>query len=604
MPEFVANQIAAGEVVQRPESVVKELVENSLDAGAGTIAVVIHDGGKKLIHVVDDGIGMTKDDLLLSIRRHATSKIFTTEDLEKIWTYGFRGEALASIAAVAQLEIRTRQADDTLGWRLYSEPNKEPSLEPISIDPGTQVFVKNLFYNTPARRKFLKSDITEFRHISDTLMRIALARTDVRIVFYDEDSLVFDVKKSSLEERIRALLGDLVADSILKVDYTANDLHVWGYICQPYLAKNVRGNQFFFLNGRSIRSRQLLYAVLLAYEHLLEKQSTPFFLINIELNPRRFDVNVHPQKHEVKFDDERFIFNIINQAVANSLAEANLAPSVSITSIISPVQKLPKEESPPVQNPYVNKLTGEIIDLNQNRRVDTNFRRAEHSYLGSKLKYQPQGDINRIEQLEKIFTPLSDNETQSKNYRTIVQLHNKYILLEKQDGILIIDQHAAHERILFERAGKYLESKNPPSQNLLFPTKIQVNPSGFLLLKEFKEDFFALGFRFELLNDSVVELIAVPSDISGRGESTIFREILADTLERNKIAPSATRENLRASFSCKSAIKTGQTLSTEEMESLVDELLECQNPYACPHGRPIMIEIKLTELDKNFCRIL
>lgn len=604
LPEFVANQIAAGEVVQRPESVVKELVENSLDAAAETIAVIIHGGGKKLIHVVDDGIGMTKDDLLLSIRRHATSKIFNPEDLEAIWTYGFRGEALASIAAVSQLEIRTRQANENLGWRLYCEPNKDPSLEPISVDSGTQVFVKNLFYNTPARRKFLKSDITEFRYISDTLMRIALVRTDVRFVFYDEDSLVFDVKKSSLEERIRALLGDLVADSILKVDYTANDVRVWGYIGQPYLAKSVRGNQFFYLNGRSIRSRPLSYAVLLAYEHLLEKQTTPFFLINIELDPRHFDVNVHPQKHEVKFDDERFIFNIVNQAVANSLAKANLAPSVSITSIINPVQKFPEVESALSQSHFVNKLTGEIIDFNQNRDFDANYRRSERSSSGSKLKYQPQVDINRIEQWEKIFTPLSGKETQSKNYRTIFQLHNKYILLEKQDGIMIIDQHAAHERILFERAGKYLETKNPISQDLLFPAKIKVNPSEFLLLKEFKEDFLALGFRFELLSDGVVELIAVPSDISNRSETTIFREILVDTLDRNKIAPSATRENLRASFSCKSAIKSGQVLSTEEMMSLVDELFECQNPYACPHGRPIMIEIKLTELDKNFCRIL
>ncbi|MGQ9819952.1 MAG: DNA mismatch repair endonuclease MutL [Candidatus Kapaibacteriales bacterium] len=604
LPEFVANQIAAGEVVQRPESVVKELVENSLDASAETIAVVIHGGGKKLIHVVDDGIGMSKDDLLLSIRRHATSKIFNPEDLEEIWSYGFRGEALASIAAVAQLEIRTRQANDPLGWRLYVEPNKAPTLEPISIDCGTQVFVKNLFYNTPARRKFLKSDITEFRYITDTLMRIALARTDVRFVFYDEDSLVFDVKKSSLEERIRALLGDLVADSILKVDFTANDVHIWGYIGQPYLAKSIRGNQFFYLNSRSIRSRPLTYAVLLAYEHLLEKQTTPFFLINIDLEPRRYDVNVHPQKHEVKFDDERFIFNIVNQAVANSLATANLAPSVSITKIINPVEKLTDEKSSPLESPYVNKLTGEIIDFNQNRRLETNFRRLDLPRHSSKLKYQPQSDIKRIEQWEQVFAPLSDTEAQSKNYRTIVQFHNKYILLEKEDGILIIDQHAAHERILFERAGKYLENKNSITQNLLFPTKIQVNPSEFLLLKEFKDDFLALGFRFELLNESAIELIAVPSDISGRSESTIFREILADTLERNKIAPSSTRENLRASFSCKSAIKTGQALSTEEMQSLIEELFQCHNPYACPHGRPIMIEIRLTELDKNFCRIL
>lgn len=604
LPEFVANQIAAGEVVQRPESVVKELVENSLDANASTIAVVIHNGGKKLIHIVDDGSAMTKEDLSLSIRRHATSKIYQPEDLEEIRTYGFRGEALASIAAVSQLEIRTRLRTEEIGWRLYSEPGKEPTIEPISIDPGTQIFVKNLFYNTPARRKFLKSDITEFRYISDTLMRIALARSDIRFIFYDEDSLVFDAKQSTPEGRIRALLGDLVADSMLKVDYLAYDIRIWGYIGQPHLARSVRGNQFFYLNGRSIRSRALSYAVLLAYEHLLEKQTTPFYLLHIELDPHRYDVNVHPQKHEVKFDDERLIFNIINTAVAETLAKSNLAPSISITTMIEPLKRVETGKNQSENSKFVNKLTGEIIDFTNQSYPQKNYRTTGIHPPTSKFKYQaPSGNV-RFEQYSQILAPSSNQPQNRKNWRTIVQLHNKYIILEKEDGILIIDQHAAHERILYERAGEYLQTKNPAIQNILFPLKIKISPVEFSLLKEFREDFNSIGFRFELLSDGIVELFAVPSDIANRSEGEIFCEIISETLERNKIGTSTTRENIRASFSCKSAIKTGQRLSAEEMESLVDELFGCENPYSCPHGRPVMIEMSLTELDKNFCRIL
>lgn len=603
LPEFVANQIAAGEVVQRPESVVKELVENSLDAEATTIAVIIHKGGKKLINVVDDGSAMTKDDLLLSTRRHSTSKIFLPEDLEEVRTYGFRGEALASIAAVAQLEIRTRRREEELGFSLYSEPGKEPSIEPISIDPGTQVFVKNLFYNTPARRKFLKSDITEFRYISDTLMRIALARNDVRFIFYDEDSLVFDAKQSTPLERIRALLGDTVADSIIKVDYLFNDVRIWGFIGQPHLTRSVRGNQFFYLNGRSIRSRALNYAVLLAYEHLLDKQTTPFYLLHIELDPRRYDVNVHPQKHEVKFDDDRFIFNIINSAVSESLSKANLAPTISARTLIEPIKKIDESSNQSSQSDhFVNRLTGEIIDFQPKATNNHKFHPSETNPILQKFRYTPPIENKKIEQYKQILAPLAEEATETKPLGKIVQFHNKYIIIEKEDGILIIDQHAAHERILFEKAGKYFETQNPSVQNILLPPKIKLNPIELSLLKEFRDDFQRLGFRFEIFSDATVELFAVPSDISSHSEAEIFREILNETLERNKITNSITRENIRASFSCKSAIKTGQKLSTKEMVSLVEELFRCENPYSCPHGRPIIIEMTLSELDKNFCR--
>lgn len=603
LPEHIANQIAAGEVVQRPESVVKELVENSLDAEAKTIAVVIHKGGKQLIHVVDDGVGMSKEDLSLSIKRHATSKIFTAEDLEAITTYGFRGEALASIASVSNLEIRTKREKDEIGWRLISEPNKEPIIEPISMDKGTQVFVRNLFYNVPARRKFLKSDLTEFRYISDTLLKIALCRFDIRFVFYDEDSLIFDVFPSSPRERIKDLLGETTYTSIIDVEYEYAGVRVWGFVGQPHLAKTTRSEQYLYLNGRSIRSRALTYAVFLAYEHLLEKQTNPFFLLHIELDPKRYDVNVHPQKHEVKFDDEKFIFNIINTAVSNALSENNLSPGLTIQSKFEPLQKEQVEgKSTTKEYQLVNKITGEIIQKNDFFEKDFNIEKPQKYNFQYKSPTNPtiQKNINDL-----IKPEVGSNLIEAqKPWKSIQQIHNKYILIEKEDKIVLIDQHAAHERILFEKARKAVYENVNNIQQLLFPLTIKLNPFEFATVKEINNELHKLGFLFQIYSNGELELIGVPMDIIQNEPVSILKEIIGSFIETSEIQYSDKREYLIATYSCKSAIKTGKELSVEEMEALVIELHKCEIPYACPHGRPTMVEMTFEELDKTFCRNL
>ncbi len=602
LPEYIANQIAAGEVVQRPESVVKELVENSLDAGADSIAVVIHNGGKKLIHIVDNGYGMGREDLLLSIRRHATSKIISAEDLEEIRTYGFRGEALASIAAVSQLEIRSKTLNSDLGWKLISEPNREPTIEPISMDTGTQVFVRHLFYNVPARKKFLKSDLTEFRYISDTLLKIALCRNDVRFVFYDEDSLVFDVHKSTTEERIKVLLGDLIYDSILKVDFEYQGVRIWGYIGQPHLAKTSRGGQYLYLNGRNIKSRALTYAVFLAYEHLLEKQTNPFFFLNIELDPKKFDVNVHPQKQEVKFEDDKFIFNLVNTAVSKTLSENNLTPSISIQTKFEPIYKVPvSEDLNSKEFQLVNRLTGEIIEK---KDFFGNIKNLE-SKRG--FKFKPKASINpristNIENLIKSNATLELQDESGNQWKTICQIHNKFILIEKEDRILLIDQHAAHERILFERASKAIYGDGSTVQQLLFPITFYLNPSEFSAIKEIRTELHKLGFNFELSANGEIEILGVPSDIIHSERVDILKEILASFIETTEVQKSDIREHIIATYSCKAAIKTGQILTIEEMVALVNELYKCDIPFACPHGRPTMVEITIDDLDKTFCR--
>ncbi|MCX7880274.1 MAG: DNA mismatch repair endonuclease MutL [Ignavibacteria bacterium] len=606
LPEYIANQIAAGEVVQRPESVVKELVENSLDANAKTIAVIIHKGGKQLIHVVDDGEGMSREDLALSIRRHATSKIYTSEDLESILSYGFRGEALASIASVSNLEIRTKRENDEIGWRLIAEPNREPTIEPIVMDKGTQVFARNLFFNIPARRKFLKSDLTEFRYISETLLKIALCRNDIRFVFYDEDSLVFDVHPSALKERIRDLLGDLVYESALELDYEYNDVKITGFIGQPHMAKAVRGDQYIYLNRRHIRSRALSYAVLLAYEHLLDKQANPFFLINIELDPSRYDVNVHPQKHEVKFEDERFIFNLVNNAVRQTLRQHNLAPSVSIQNNYEPFEKVGNEiksESKGIS--IVNKLTGEIIE----KEFSTTIHGKNYKVFPKQnLKYRPSFDSNIQKNLENFFTNRLKKATEQEEVeeleKKIFQVHNKYVIIETSKGILIIDQHAAHERILFEKLLRNVEEGEKQIQNLLFPISIQLNPIEFQALKEIREDLLQIGFQLELFTNGEIELYAVPSALFNLSEEKILRELLQWYLETGHLEKTNFRENLLATISCKSSIRTGESLSTEELQKLVEELFRCEIPYSCPHGRPVVIELTMEELDKTFCRNL
>lgn len=603
LPEHIANQIAAGEVVQRPESIVKELVENSLDAEAKTIAVVIHKGGKQLIHVVDDGVGMSKEDLALSIKRHATSKIFTAEDLEAITTYGFRGEALASIASVSNLEIRTKREEDDIGWRLISEPNKEPVIEPIAMDKGTQVFVRNLFYNVPARRKFLKSDLTEFRYISDTLLKIALCRFDIRFVFYDEDSLIFDVYPSNPKERIKALLGDTIYSSIIDVDYEYAGIRVWGFIGQPHLAKTSRSEQYLYLNGRSIRSRALTYAVYLAYEHLLEKQNNPFFLLHLELDPKRYDVNVHPQKHEVKFDDEKFIFNIINSAVSKALADNNLAPGLSIQAKFEPLQKDLVEGQPSTKEyQLVNKLTGEII----NKKDFFDKERGFPNIGKNKIDYKSPASSILRKNIENLIKPQETNDDfqSQKPWKSIHQIHNKYILIEQEDKIVLIDQHAAHERILFEKAKKAVYENKNNIQQLLFPLTIKLNPFEFTVVKEISVELHNLGFLFQLYSDGELELLGVPMDIIQNEPLTIFKEIIGSFIETSEIQISDKREYLIATYSCKAAIKTGQVLSIDEMEALVIELNKCDVPYACPHGRPTMIELTFDELDKTFCRNL
>lgn len=616
LPDFIANQIAAGEVVQRPESVVKELVENSFDAGADSIIVIIKDAGKQLIHIVDNGTGMTKEDLLLSTKRHATSKIFTQDDLEKIITFGFRGEALASISSVANIEIRTKTKDDSYGWKLISEPLAEPRIEPVNTELGSQVFVRNLFYNVPARRKFLKSNLTEFRYISDTMIKFALSHPDKRITFYDDDTLIFDLHPESLESRIVNALGTNHDGSLIKVDYKNELMHVHGYIGHPHLARQSKSGQYFFLNGRSIQNKSLSHAVFTCFEHLLEKNKNPVFIINLVINPGRIDVNVHPQKHEVKFDDERYVYNTIHKAVSLALVSQNLVPESRFAGDAA-MQPFITTSSGNSDNNLmlVNKVTGEVIEPTFNSRTfggRTGATDYQHPWQESRQDSRFNND--QVSAFQAIFgrgeashTPQSIANNQPEHSEKPVdmfwQFHNKYIVTQTENGIMIVDQHAAHERILYEKAVKMMNREYSSSQELLFPVEIQMNPSLITLVKELESDLVNLGFKINISGSDTITVFSVPSDLRTGEEAQAIREIIETYDEMQKLSHTDRRDNLAASYSCKAAIKSGQKLSNDEMSSLLKSLFNCTMPYVCPHGRPVVLEYSLTEFDRQFKRI-
>lgn len=633
LPDYIANQIAAGEVVQRPESVIKELVENSLDAGADTIAVIVKGAGKLLIHIVDNGRGMSREDIELSVKRHATSKIKTAEDLEKIMSFGFRGEALASITAVAQLEIRSKLENDIHGYKLTAEPMKEIKIEPVNMNTGTQVFVRNLFYNVPARRKFLRSDLTEFRYISDTMIKLAVSNPDKRFTFYDNETMIFDVKPDSLANRIAEVLGNKVRGALIPVAFSDGILSVDGFVGQPHLAKQSAANQYFFLNGRSIQSKNLSHAVFSAFEHLLEKNAKPMFVLNLKIDPEKVDVNIHPQKNEVKFEEERSIYGTIRRAVFEALNKFNMTPGVSLDGkeVLAPFETIKIDEEN--GSVLVNKLTGEIIETNsQTERFKRGFSSSNKGFssgssnqskgfygINPSLSFNQSNDFKNLKPDEKesavsAFDAIFESRNNSPIHKVdhleqfdkpaaaYWQVHNKYIFTHTERGILIIDQHNAHERILYEKAIKAMNKEFSNSQTLLFDISVHLNSAQKALADELSADLKNLGFIYDNTENNTILLHAIPIDLTKGNETNAVTEILDDYLNNLELKHTQGRDRLAATFSCKSAIKTGHKLSGEEMKSLAEGLMRCEMPYVCPHGRPIILEITLRDLDIQFKR--
>ncbi len=610
LPQFIANRIAAGEVVGRPEAVVKELIENSIDSGATSIQLIIRDAGKGLIQVIDNGKGMDEDDAILSFQRHATSKISEAEDLENITTLGFRGEALASIAAVSQVEMKTKTDGDDLGTLIKNHGSEITEHSKVQTEKGTSIAVRNLFYNTPARRNFLKTNQTEFKHIYETFIRLAIANPDKAFSFINEDEEIFDLEPESLYERICKVTGKDSKENLLEVDYSNELISLKGYISKPSFTKRNKQDQNIYLNGRYVISRALSFAVHSAYEDLIDKGDYPNFYLFLNLDPHKFDINVHPSKLEVKFEEERAMFSFVRKGTWNTLEKNDLIVKVNIpessfqdsinkavdkTNIFSSssftkqsggnsgftFQKHDKN-STVIHEMFGGKSLENIIELENKESV-----LIEEKYVQDVL----EGKLHKKESTDSL---VSKSE--------IWQFQKKYIMYQLESTLMIIDQHAAHERILYEQAVERLESNANLTQQLLIPIYVELNPVDYEVVKSIETELGSLGFDIELQSKRKVKIKGIPSDVRIGDEGKILEELIDQFKQYDIKLNLEKRENLAKTYACKHAIKAGDYLTEGEMLNLIDKLFSVKMPYVCPHGRPTIIKLSMDELDKMFYR--
>ncbi len=623
----LAQKIAAGEVVTRPESVVKELIENALDANPTVLTVVIKQAGRALIQVIDDGDGMTREDAELCVERHATSKLNAFDDLDTLHTYGFRGEALAAIASVSQFELRTRRRTDELGTFIKIEGSIKREVRSEACDEGTAVYVRNLFFNVPARRKFMKSEATEFKHIVDTVSRAALANLHVRFVLVSDHDMVFDLPAyRTLPERVEQIFGGKLREALLPVESVTQKFHLHGFISAPSFVKRVRTEQLFFVNNRTVHSSKgLAFAVTNAYEHLVEKGAFPSCFLFIDIDPSLIDVNVHPQKLEVKFEDERAIIDeirrtlasVLQKATTQSASEGAMAPEMVMPANINQTDRarlrfpeygkaeggapIPSFEKIAVGKPPVQGSNSHTIERmfgkspqdlfgNTSTRLIPNEKSLNESTGGEPLPQSSQAERSALRSEVLAEKPL------------LWQLHNKYIFCQIKSGLMIVDQHVAHERILYEKILASLENGNPQSQELLFPQAVELLAKEVATIRELHDQLERLGFHLRFFGGTSVVIDAVPADVKSGSEESILREMLESFEEYDRLGTFSQREALAAGFSCRAAIKSGDKLGQQEMHALIEQLFQTRMPYVCPHGRPIVIKLTTDELDRRFGR--
>ncbi len=596
MPQALANRIAAGEVVNRPESVVKELIENSIDAGATEITLIIKDSGKSLIQVIDNGSGMSPEDAELSFERHSSSKIFTFDDLDNIKTLGFRGEALASIASVSQIELKTRTADDELGTLINIEGNVTTNISKINFEKGTSIAVRNLFYNTPGRRNFLKSNTTEFKHIYETFIKLAISNPHISFIFFNSEEKILDLRPSDLLIRLTDIFPALSESNLISVEGGNSLIKLFGFISKPGFTKKSKQEQYFYLNNRFFLNKNLNFAVFSAYEHLVAKGDYPSFFLFIEIDPRKVDVNVHPSKMEVKFEDEGAVFGLIRHTLKDTLRKAEIHFDIGFENTISlpgePEKFFHKSESTKDENSILKSgLNKENTQKFSNKGFQFDFdRKQKTANIIPLSEEKPQA---------KIFEHSSKTESESFE---VWQFQNKYIICNTETGLMIIDQHAAHERILYEKALSVLESHSSFSQQLLIPLNIKLSNLDFNIVINLKKELHDLGFNFREAGNDYIELFGVPSDVKIGDENKILVELIEQFKEYEIKLKLEKRDNLAKSFACRSAIKSGDKLTNKEMLNLIDNLFNTNMPYVCPHGRPTLIRVTTEELDKRFSR--
>jgi DNA mismatch repair protein MutL len=590
LPDSIANQIAAGEVVQRPASVVKELMENAVDAGANQIRLVLREAGKSFIQVIDNGSGMSDTDARLSLERHATSKIRKAEDLFTIRTMGFRGEALASIAAVSQLEICTRQEHRELGTVITVEASDVKRQEPAACEKGTRITVRNLFYNIPARRNFLKSNAVEMLHVQNEFFRLALAHADKSFQLIHHDELLFDLQPGKLSQRIVALFGKSYQQQLAPCEEETSLVKITGYLGRPEAARKKKDEQFLFVNNRFIRSNYLSYAVRDAFAGLIAPDTHPFFVLFLEIDPKHLDVNVHPTKTEIKFDDERAVYAVVSAAARQALGTRNLAPSIDFAADVNLVAKI--QNTTITKEQYMNEQFGSLAQNNL-RNWEKIFE-TERPVFGTDFTDQSETTLSYTE------AEVQSNFSLPEQF-PVFQFRNRYVFFPLTNGVRVVDQQAAHERVLFEKFVRHLRSKHVHAQQLMFPVTVTLNPADFALVWELELELRALGFQLEPFGKETVLITAVPAEISGQ-ESRVLEELLEQFKAHQQQLNLPLNEKLAAALAKRSSLATGKTLSIEEMRMLIQQLFACKQPAYTPDGNPTFFQLETSNIERYFTR--
>ncbi|HQX43595.1 MAG: DNA mismatch repair endonuclease MutL [Saprospiraceae bacterium] len=585
LPDGVVNQIAAGEVIQRPASVVKELLDNAVDSGAGEIKLLVKEAGKLLIQVNDNGCGMGPTDARMSFERHATSKIKSAEDLFAIQTKGFRGEALASIASVAQVEMKTRRHEDSIGTRIQISDSKIRLQEGCACLPGTQISVEQLFFSIPARRKFLKSDTVELRHIHDEFISQALAHPEIKWVYTQGENEMYNLPAGSLKQRILNIYGKKYVEDLIALEQDTEVVQITGFIGKPELIKKTRGEQILFVNRRLIKSPYLNHAIISAYEELIAPGAYPFYVLFLQIDPAKIDINVHPTKHEIKFDDERLIYNFLKVTVKHALGKHSLAPRLDFENA----------------NPGLDQMmgnTGQFTPRPQTGGSATHWKNLAFPSV-------PRDVIQQRE--DQVFAPLNTDTSDEgffpqQELLDIVpfQIYNSYIFYASRNGLTFIDQQAAHERIMYEYYKKSMSEQTQLSQRLLFPQTFHLSKTDAKILSSLQEYFNAIGFELEEFGSDSFVIHGMPALLQGKFSET---ELIHKVLEQYKFNLEfelSPIENIARSMALSSSIKKGKSLSQEEMSALIEQLFLCEKPNLSPTGKKCYFNIKHQDFLKNF----
>jgi len=603
LPEHVANQIAAGEVVQRPASVVKELLENAIDAGATQIKLIVKDAGKTLIQVIDNGNGMNPFDARLCFERHATSKIKSSDDLFNISTKGFRGEALASIASVAQVELKTRQKDDIVAQWIEIEGGKFVQQSECQSPVGTSFSVKNLFYNIPARRNFLKEDSTELRHMIDEFERVALPHYNIHFIMYSNNNEIFNLPPTGLIQRVMGLFSNSLNQKLVPVEQFTDVVKITGYVGKPENAKKKRGNQYFFVNNRFIKSPYLNHAVYEAYRELMPHDSHPAYYLFLEVDPKNIDINIHPTKTEIKFIDEKTIYALLHSTIKRALGKANVGPSLDFDSEMS---------FNPSSVSSTKNITAPVINYNpdynpfKTKTFSSHTEPTNHSNNKKNWETLYEGFKNNPEELvDKPLSHLDENPNQiqeeSISYK-VFQVSGKYIVTSFNNNVILVDQQRAHERILYEHFLKTKDQSPIATQQVLFPVHMELSTNDFVLMQNLSKEFSLIGFDIEPFGKNNIVINGTPAEL-GEFDAQQMIEGILESFKLNLLDKKLDmHDNLCRSLAKNTCIKYGKVLDDSEMQTIISHLVNCTDPLYSPNGKPVMMEIEKSEIENFFKR--